>query len=351
MLLSDLYIAGLGARIPGRVTTKEAVAAGWYDAAEAEALGWESVAVAGDVPAPDLAVEAAQQALEVSGHATSEIDILMHVSCNHQGPDLWSPQHYVLRNTVGGTIPALEIRQGCNGFLAAMELAGTYLAASPDRTAALITSADNWGDPLIDRWRATPGGLFGDAATACVLSRRTGFARLVNVRAVSLPDLEELNRGGEPLYPPGCTTGVKVDLRERAATYKGGQDLVNAGRLMGETQRALIRETLDEAGLAPGDITRVAHQFVGDLNVLHRLLEPFGEDAGVTKGVWDFGRSVGHTGANDQTSGLHHLVTTGQLERGDRVMLLGAGAGISFSCAVVEMLDVPAWAGAADRAA
>ncbi|MEZ3181293.1 ketoacyl-ACP synthase III family protein [Streptomyces pimonensis] len=351
MLLSDLYIAGLGALIPERVTTKEAVSAGWYDAAEAEALGWESVAVAGDVPAPDLAIEAARRALEGSGHTRADIDVLMHVSCNHQGPDMWSPQHYVLRHTVGGNIPAMEIRQGCNGFLAAMELAGTYLAAAADRTAALITSADNWGDPLVDRWRATPGGLFGDAATACVLSRRGGFARLVNVRAMSLPELEELNRGGEPLFPPGCTTGVRVDLRERAATYKGSQDLVNAGRLMGETQRALIRETLDEAGLTADDITRVAHQFVGDLGVLHRLLEPFGDDVGVSKGVWDFGRSVGHTGANDQTSALHHLVSSGRLRAGDRVMLLGAGAGISFSCAVVEMLDAPARAAAVDATA
>ncbi|MEV8330034.1 ketoacyl-ACP synthase III family protein [Streptomyces niveus] len=345
MLLSDVYLAGLGACVPARVTTEEAVAAGWYDAAEAEALGWRSVAVAGGTPAPDMAIEAAREALAASAHADADIDVLIHVSCNHQGPDLWSPQHYVLRHTVGGTIPALEIRQGCNGFLAAMEFASLYLTASADRTAALITSADNWGDPLVDRWRATPGGLFGDVAAACVLSRRGGFARLVNVRAVSLPELEELNRGGEPLFPPGCTTGTRVDLRERAATYKGGQDLVDAGRLMGETQRALIVETLEEAGLKPQDITRVAHQFVGDRQVLGRLLEPFGEDA-ADKGVWDFGRGVGHTGASDQSSALHHLVSTGAVSPGDRVMLLGAGAGISFSCAVVEILDVPAPAGA-----
>ncbi|MCD9899127.1 hypothetical protein LUR56_01235 [Streptomyces sp. MT29] len=113
---------------------------------------------------------------------------------------------------------------------------------------------------------------------------------------------------------------------------------------MGETQRALILETLEEAGLGVGDITRVAHQFVGDRGVLQRLLEPFGENA-ADLGVWDFGRSMGHTGANDQTSGLFHLLTTGQLAGGDRVLLLGAGAGIAFSCAIVEILDIPAWSG------
>ncbi|GAA1903083.1 ketoacyl-ACP synthase III family protein [Streptomyces sodiiphilus] len=340
MMFDDLYIAGLAAYLPERVSTQRAVAEGWYDAAEAEHLEWVSVAVAGDLPAPDMAVRAANEALAQSGHPAADVAVLMHASCNHQGPDMWSPQHYILRHTVGGTIPAVEIRQGCNGFLAAMELAGNYLAAAPQRPAALVTSADNWGDPLVDRWRATPGGLFGDAATAVVLSRRSGFARLVNVCATSLPELEELNRGGEPLFPPGCTTGVRVDLRERAATYKGSQDLVQAGRLMGETQRRLITRTLEEAGLEPGDISRIAHQFVGDEQVLRRLLEPFGEDA-VSRGVWDFGRSMGHTGANDQTSGLFHLVSTGQVRPGDRVMLLGAGAGIAFSCAVVEILEPP----------
>lgn len=343
MRFRDLYIAGMGACLPERVTTERAVAEGWYDADEAASLGWVSVTVAGETPAPDMAVQAALDAMSVSGHEARDVAVLMHATCNHQGPDMWSPQHYVLRHTVGGTIPAIEVRQGCNGFLAAMELAGYYLDASPDRAAALITSADNWGDPLVDRWRATPGGLFGDAATAVVLSHRSGFARLVNVCTTSLPELEELNRGGEPLFPPGCTTGVRVDLRERAATYKGGQDMVHAGRLMGETQRTLIMSTLEEAGLKPGDITRVAHQFVGERGVLQRLLEPFGEDA-ADRGVWDFGRSTGHTGANDQTSGLFHLLTTGQLAAGDHVMLLGAGAGIAFSCAVVEILDVPSWA-------
>ncbi|WP_431783038.1 ketoacyl-ACP synthase III family protein [Streptomyces chumphonensis] len=350
MLFEDLYIAGLGACLPPRVSVRHAVEQGWYDAAEAEGLEWESVAVAGDRPAPDLAVEAAREALARSGHAAEEMSVLLHASCHHQGPDLWSPQHYILRHTLGGTIPALEVRQGCNGFLAAMELAGNHLAAAPGRTAALITSADNWGDPLIDRWRATPGGLFGDAATAAVLSRRAGFARLVNVCATSLPELEELNRGGEPLFPAGCSTGVRVDLRERAATYQGEQDLVHAGRLMGQTQRDLIARTIEEAGLTPDAITRVAHQFVGDRQVLRRLLEPFGEDA-VDRGVFDFGRALGHTGANDQTSGLHHLLTTGGVAPGDHVMLLGAGAGIAFSCAVVEITDVPAWAGASEGSA
>ncbi|WP_093803023.1 ketoacyl-ACP synthase III family protein [Streptomyces sp. Wb2n-11] len=343
MLFGDLHIAGMGACLPERVTTEQAVAQGRYDPEEAARLGWVSVAVAGDTPAPDMAVQAALDALSMSGHAAEDIAVLMHATCNHQGPDMWSPQHYILRHTVGSTIPALEIRQGCNGFLAAMELAGYYLGASGDRPAALITSADNWGDPLVDRWRATPGGLFGDAATAVVLSRHRGFARLVNVRATSLPELEELNRGGEPLFPPGCTTGLRVDLRERAATYKGGQDMLEAGSLMGETQRALILDTLEEAGLRPDDITRIAHQFVGDRGVLQRLLEPFGENA-ADRGVWDFGRSMGHTGANDQTSGLFHLLATGQLRAGDHVMLLGAGAGIAFSCAIVEIVASPALA-------
>ncbi|WP_329025662.1 hypothetical protein [Streptomyces sp. NBC_00690] len=69
MLFNDLYIVGMGACLPERVTTGTAVSQGWYSAEEAQALGWVSVAVAGDRAAPDMAIAAANDALAVSGHS------------------------------------------------------------------------------------------------------------------------------------------------------------------------------------------------------------------------------------------------------------------------------------------
>ncbi|MEZ3183138.1 3-oxoacyl-ACP synthase, partial [Streptomyces pimonensis] len=48
-------------------------------------------------------------------------------------------------------------------------------------------------------------------------------------------------------------------------------------------------------------------------------------------------------GAGDPFAGLDHLVTSGALGPGDTCMLFGVGAGFSWSCAVVEILNAPSW--------
>jgi 3-oxoacyl-[acyl-carrier-protein] synthase III len=56
---------------------------------------------------------------------------------------------------------------------------------------------------------------------------------------------------------------------------------------------------------------------------------------------WEFGRLNGHLGAGDQFAGLHDLLSRGELAPGDKVMLIGGGAGFSCTCAVIEIVDLP----------
>jgi 3-oxoacyl-[acyl-carrier-protein] synthase-3 len=60
-----------------------------------------------------MAVQAAERALKVATstrHTPEYMAALLHSCTYHQGPDGWSAPHYVLRNTLGRPVPALEIR-------------------------------------------------------------------------------------------------------------------------------------------------------------------------------------------------------------------------------------------------
>ena len=72
-------------------------------------------------------------------------------------------------------------------------------------------------------------------------------------------------------------------------------------------------------------------------------LEPLGLELAST--AWSWGRRTGHVGGADQLTGLAELVETGAAGPGDRVMLVGIGAGFSWTCAVVEVLTPPSWIG------
>jgi 3-oxoacyl-[acyl-carrier-protein] synthase-3 len=348
MKLDGMFIAGVGAYVPDSVSTEEAVAAGWYDADEAAASGWTGAAVAGDLPAPDMAVIAARQALARSGHEPGEVAIVLHgSSIGFQGPDVWPVQSYIQRRTIGGEEPALEVRQACNATLAAMELASAYLGSAA-QPAAMITAADNFGHAQFDRWRYAAGAgnnrltIVGDAGCSVILSKRQGFARLLAINSRSVPDLEEMYRSGVDLFPPEPTLGGPCRPGQRWAHYRGQHpEAFEAAKLMlSEARATLGKRTLSDAGVTPEQITRAAHVFAGGQRYITSVLAPIGIDP--ARGMLEFGRGVGHLAACDQIVALDHLLTTHAVGPGDHVMLLSNGGG-SLMCAILEILTVPSW--------
>jgi 3-oxoacyl-[acyl-carrier-protein] synthase-3 len=343
--LTDTFIKGLGVYLPERVTAEWAVARGLYDAEEIELHGVSSTAVAGQVPAPEMASRAARQALTRCGQAPSELDLLLYVATWHQGPEGWLPHSYLQRHLVGDGVPATEIRQGCNGMFTAMELASAHLRAEPQRRAALVVAADNYGTPMVNRWNMGRGYVGGDAATAVLLAKEDGFARLVSVCSATVSEAEEMHRGDEALFPPAITIGQGLDFAarndeylRRARTQPGG-----TAPLLKIHQKTMevTDEALADAGITIADVTRVAFMNVSREIVEQRCMATLGLP--MSKSAWEFGSTVGHCGASDQILALDHLLGTGELRPGDHLLMLGTGPGVLVSSAVIQVLESPAW--------
>ncbi|MFE9107798.1 ketoacyl-ACP synthase III family protein [Actinomadura geliboluensis] len=344
MRTPDVHLKGLGVYLPPAAGVEQAVREGRYSAEEAELHELAGAAVAGDVPAPEMALRAAQQAFKRCGHRPEELDLLLYADSWHQGPDGWQPQYYLQRHLVGGRPLAVEVRHGCNGVFSALELAASYLR-SPGRRDALVVAADNFGTPMIDRWRFGPGYIAGDAASAVLLSTEPGFARLLSVCTTAVAEAEEVHRSGEPLFPPGPTAGRPLDFSGRTADFNRRAMADGAGTTVWVTvhQRMveLVDRTLAEAGLEIGDIARAAF-----MNYSREIVEQRGMLAlglPMSKSTWEFGRTVGHLAASDQLVSLDHLLTAGELRPGDHMLLVGVGPGVTLSSAIVQILSTPPW--------
>jgi len=342
----DLYVSGVGVCLPETVTVEHAVSAGWYPAEQAELHQLGGAAVAGDVPAPELALRAARSALARSGRSPADLDLLLYASTWQQGPEGWPPHAYLQRHLAGDRVLAIQLRQGCNGMFAALELATGYLRAGPRGRAALLVAADNYGTPLADRWRMGPSYVAGDAGSAVVLDTEPGFARLRSVCSASVSAAEEMHRAAEPLFPPGITQGRALDFAAHTERYRQRAigDGSGTGVLVTVHQRLaeVIDQSLAEAGITLDDVTRVAV-----MNHSQSITEQMCEAAlglPLSRSAWEFGRNVGHCGASDQILALEHLVAAGELGPGDHLLMLGQGPGVVLSGAVMEILDSPAWA-------
>ncbi|WP_165986790.1 ketoacyl-ACP synthase III family protein [Streptomyces sp. YIM 98790] len=348
MRWENVYIAGLGAYLPEEeLTAAEAVAQGRYDPDAAAANGVRAVRVAGpEETGPVMAAEAGRQALARSGHAPGDIDLVLHACTSHQGRDLWTPAHYVQREVLGGAHPsaAVELRQGCNGVLSGLELAASWTTSRPGAGAALVTCGDAWHLPYVDRWTSDDQTVFGDGGCAAVLSARGGFARVLATVSRSDAGLEPLYRGMGPWDPAPFPGGAPVMLGDRPGEWlrreKVAYDDVLAA-VAGNFDEAL-KQVLSEAGTDLEDARWFVHATmirpIAEWGFARRLgLDP-------TRTTYEWGLDYGHVGSSDQFLGLNHLVETGQVSPGDRIVVVGAGTGFMWTAAVLEILSTPVWA-------
>jgi 3-oxoacyl-[acyl-carrier-protein] synthase-3 len=325
------------AMVLGRIEdTAVAVADGRYDAELREAHGYLSISVIQDERGVlDLAVDAARAALCRADVPAAEVRLVVHVSCETRGPDDLPPASYVQGRTVGNTAFAVEIRQACNGALAALELAAAYLSAAPTSTSALITTSDR-SRPGTDRYLAAQGEVAGDGATAAVLSRGAGVAKLLSTAVVGDGRFLGTDAAADPRgYPDRAALLAEQRRRLRPLL-----------RAMSAHEQHSVEIALADAGLASTDISRWVFANVGQLLVHQEFRRKFGIAESMT--TWDWGRTVGHLGAGNQLAGLTHLVETGAVRAGDRVALCGNGVGFSFGCAIFEISTEPGWAGTAN---
>ncbi|UQI48869.1 3-oxoacyl-ACP synthase [Streptomyces sp. HU2014] len=333
----------------GRERASDAVGDGRLRARAARELGHDTVPAAEDVPAPDMAVEAARTALAAAGVAAGDVDMVCHAWMYYQGHDLWSPAHYIAARLGAHDALPVGVQQVCNGGSAAVELTAAWLAAArasrpgtPRR--GLLTTGDRFAGPGFDRWAGDYGVVYGDAGTAVLLTvpatPRDPLV-LLSVATAAAPELEAMHRGTDPFAPAARTVRERVDMRatKRAYLTEWGSDGFNA------TNEAAIRkvvaDALRDAGSGPGD-PRLRYAVLPrfGLKSLNESWIPV-LSATLSADLLDPGRDTGHLGAGDSAAGLAELVRAGTLAPGERALVFSAGAGFTWSCLVVERPAAP----------
>lgn len=342
MKYDDVYVAGNGSRLPPALTVADAAALGQCRIEEVARTGFVSATVSDGEAAPEMAAHAARQALERSGLAPDDIELLLYANVYYQGHDMWPPASYVQRVALGNSCPAIEVRQMSNGGMASLELAATHLTAARGPSAVLTAAADRFCAPGIDRWFSDPGTVFGDGAAALVLSNQDGYARLVSLSTVSDPELEGMHRGTDPFGPAPFALRTPLDVKACQRGFLATASMSETVTRSAAGQREALQRALKDAETELDAIDWFVLPHFGRRRFEANYAAPLGIDPDRT--AWSWFRTVGHLGAGDQFAGLGHLVDTGAVRPGDRCLLMGIGAGFTWSSAVVDILRRPSWA-------
>jgi 3-oxoacyl-[acyl-carrier-protein] synthase-3 len=318
-----------------RVPIEDAIANGWYAMADHAKDDYAAIAVEDTKWPAEMARDVGQAALRAAGIAGDAVGLLVHTAIHRHGhARLWQPAAYLQTQLDAADAMAFSLSHGCNGLFIAVQLALDFLY-KPDARDALLIGADRFGTSVLDRWQGDYGVLYGDAAVAVLLSNTRGFARVRHCAVASVPALEGMHRGGAEHVESGVDPAREYAIRDskRAFMVRHGRDY-----FFTEIRNALLRLRADL--LEHCDLLAAPADWLITPNVGHAIAAPlyagiFAELA--QRHYRDMGRHIGHTGTADQFVSLTGLMADRLLVPGQRVLLIGAGAGFSCSALLLEV--------------
>lgn len=327
-----LYIAGVGTYLAPRQTAAEAIAAGVYDTESARVDDVASVCVEPVLYPAEMAAAAGREALRMAGDRARNVRAVFHSYVDYQGAHYWQAAPYVAMHTVGPAVPAFDVVQECNGGMGSIELGRRFLGNDED--AVLITTGDRFDSPWISRWYGDQSVL-ADGGSALVLSAAGGFAKITALVTRSDNSLEAEARGGT-FWPAGDQEVIDFDEMRKQFYAKELPMLEHYAR-MEAVLRQCVDEVMSDAGITAQDLAYLIP--VATTKPRTEVIAERFFGIPIERTNWPFGRTTGHLSTGDQFAGLHDLITTGKVHRGDRILLLGGGTGYTLTVAVVEILE------------
>jgi len=270
----------------------------------------------------DLAYRAAERALACAGLEPADIDLLI---VGTSSPDYLFPSTAcITQSKLGLTCPAYDVNAACSGFIYALQ-AGTAAIESGRHETVLVIGADALTRHIDFTDRATCV-LFGDGAGAVILKA----AEEPGVMAIELGadgtggDLLKIPAGGSAAP---CTE-ERVRNRENFVQMNGNEVYKFAVRMIPKATVSVLEAT----GNSVADLAwLVPHQ------ANKRILDTIEERLGIAKErVYSNVENTGNTSAGSIPLALDDLYTSGRLQPGDLIALVGFGAGLTWGAATIR---------------
>jgi 3-oxoacyl-[acyl-carrier-protein] synthase-3 len=223
-------------------------------------------------------------------------------------------------------IPSFSIHATCLSFLVALNTAASLVVSGAYRR-VLVVSAEI-GSKARNPREPESAALLGDGAAAAIVEAtpEKEASELLGWRMTTWPkgaELSELPGGGMRRHPSDPATRPEDNF----FTMQGPRLFKMARHRVGD----LVGDLLGQCGLGADDVDWVIpHQASGPaLEALPKLGFP---QERIVNIIADYGNCI----AASIPMALAHADHTGRLLRGDRVLLLGTGAGLSIAGALLR---------------
>jgi 3-oxoacyl-[acyl-carrier-protein] synthase-3 len=272
----------------------------------------------------DMAVEAAKRAMAKAGVTPDQIDLIIVATIT---PDrLFPSTACIVQDRIGAVrAAAFDLEAACSGFVYALEV-GSQFVASHTYNTVLIIGAEKMS-AFVDWTDRNTCVLFGDGAGAAVLQHRPDSQGLLTTCLGSDGGKSELLQvpGGGSACP---ATADSVSKKLHFLRMDGKETFKNAVNAM----VSAAHEVLGRCGITVDQLACIiphqANQRI--LSAVAERLEAREDQLYVNVDRY------GNTSAASVAIALDEAVSQGRIKRGDLVLLVVFGAGLTWGAALIE---------------
>jgi 3-oxoacyl-[acyl-carrier-protein] synthase-3 len=270
-----------------------------------------------------LALKATEQALAMAGLKPSDLDAIVFATSS---PDHFIPGNGVFLQRLMGvkTIPAIDIRQACSGFIYSLSIADAFIRTGTFRHILVVgEEIQSTGMDISTEGRNT-AVIFADGAGAVVLAPSDADDRgLLAFDLHSDGDFAEMLWVDSPgsMYHPRVSH-EQINEGRHYLQMDGKEVFRHAVTRMPESVTAV----LGRIGLAPSDISLLLpHQ--ANLRISEMVQKKLGLSDGQ---VYNNIERYGNTTAATIPILLDECVRSGRVKSGDLIVMTAFGAGFSW---------------------
>lgn len=281
-----------------------------------------------------MGVKAAQIAIERAKIDKNDIDLIVFATLS---PDYYFPGCGVQVQDLLGlpTVPAMDIRNQCSGFVYALSVADQYIKTGMYTNVLVIGSENHSGGLDMSTRGRSVSVIFGDGAGAAVVSRSDNETQGIlsthmhseGVHAEELALIGPSTAHWVPQIIEESTTATDDDITYYP--YMNGQFVFkNAVTRFSE----VIMEGLTQNKLSPSDIDMlIPHQ--ANLRISQFVQKKFGL---TNNQVFNNIQKYGNTTAASIPIALTEAWEAGKIKKGDTVVLAAFGSGFTWASAVIN---------------
>jgi 3-oxoacyl-[acyl-carrier-protein] synthase-3 len=272
----------------------------------------------------DMAAEAARRAMKMAGVSAEQIELIIVATIT---PDMPFPATACLvQQKIGARrAAAFDLEAACSGFIYALEVGQQFIMSRTYDT-VLVIGAEKLTS-IVDWTNRNTCVLFGDGAGAVVLQNRSNAHGLLT--AVMGADGGKSNLifmpGGGSRRPATMDT---VASKLHYLQMEGRETFKSAVQAM----CSAAKEALQRCEL---DISKIKCVIPHQAN--RRIIDAVGERLGATSEQLFINLDrYGNTSAASVVIALDEAVASGKVRRGDLVLLIAFGGGLTWGAAVIE---------------